>query len=250
MGTGYPALDQALAGGWPADGLNEFLLDQDGIGELQLLVPAMRTLSQSQNRWIVWINPPHKPCASALESLGIDLDKILMIYPKNAQEALWSLEKVLRSGSSSMALAWIDETALSIKNSRRLQLAARQGHCCCTLFRPARAASQPSMARLRLALKAQGPDALQVDIRKRQGAWPLDGLKVTLSHAPGQQKASAESVQSQLELWRKLGVQYPGAVATTQRSAQPSAQRAARASKPDRMARPSRRLADRAGIVH
>ncbi|MEM1231839.1 MAG: translesion DNA synthesis-associated protein ImuA [Pseudomonadota bacterium] len=224
ISTGYPELDQVLAGGWPADGLNELLLDSDGIGELQLLMPAMRTLSQSQQRWIVWINPPYRPCAPALAELGIDLDKILMIYPRNASEALWSLEKVLRSGGSSMALAWIDESALTIRNSRRLQLAARQGHCCCTLFRPGSAAEQSSMARLRLALTASGPETVQVDVRKRQGAWPVSGLQIRLDHAPGRQSARATRIRRQLEDWRRLDVQYPGAAAP--QSARRSARRA------------------------
>ena len=208
LASEYRSLDQHLAGGFPGDGLTELMVDQAGIGELQLLVPAMRRLSQTQERWIAWINPPHRPYAPALRSCGIDVDKILIIQPKTAEEALWSLEKVLQSGSCSMALAWIDERQLNIKHSRRLQLAAKQGseygQCLSVLFRPVAAAGQPSMASLRLQLKSAGPEHLQIDICKRRGAWPLNGITIALEHAPGQLAKAKKSIGEQLMLWREL----------------------------------------------
>lgn len=208
VATGYARLDRHLAGGFPGDGLTELMVDAPGIGELQLLMPAMRRLSRAQDRWIVWINPPHRPYAPALQSCGIDLNKILVIHPKTAEEALWALEKVLQSGSSSMALAWIDERQLSIKNSRRLQLAAKQGgqhgQCLSVLFRPTAAATQSSMASLRLQLRSAGPESLAIDIGKRRGAWPLSGITIDLEHAPSQQTKAKKSIGEQLMLWREL----------------------------------------------
>ncbi|MFK7912622.1 MAG: translesion DNA synthesis-associated protein ImuA [Pseudomonadales bacterium] len=208
LASEYRSLDQHLAGGFPGDGLTELMVDQPGIGELQLLVPAMRRLSQTQDRWIVWINPPHRPYAPALRSCGIDIDKILVIQPKTAEEALWALEKVLQSGSSSMALAWIDERQLNIKHSRRLQLAAKQGsehgQCLSVLFRPTAAAAQSSMASLRLQLTSAGPESLRIDICKRRGAWPLNGITIALEHAPSQQARTKKSIGEQLMLWREL----------------------------------------------
>src|SRR6476619_4914417 len=43
--TGYEALDRELpGGGWPRGQLIELLADDQGIGELRLLVPALRVL--------------------------------------------------------------------------------------------------------------------------------------------------------------------------------------------------------------
>ena len=208
LASGYRALDQHLAGGFPGDGLTELMADKPGIGELQLLMPAMRRLSQTQERWIVWINPPHRPYAPALSGCGVDIDKILVIQPKTAEEGLWALEKVLHSGSSSMVLAWIDERQLSIKHSRRLQLAAKQGseygQCLSVLFRPTAAAEQSSMASLRLRLQSAGAESLQIDVCKRRGAWPLNGITIALEHAPSQRAKAKKSIGEQLMLWREL----------------------------------------------
>lgn len=211
ISSGYPELDEPLLGGWPTDGLSELMLDTPGIGELQLLMPAMKALSQAQERWIVWINPPHRPCASTLRSYGIDIDKILLIHPKTPEEALWALEKAVQSGSSAMALAWLDERQLSIKNSRRLQLAAKRGRCLSCLFRPRSAATRSSMASVRLQLAVDcadgSPQGLQVNVCKRRGGWPLQGLSVALKHPPIANSQARKTIQEQLLLWRDLQAQ-------------------------------------------
>ena len=46
IGTGYEKLDRHLpGGGWPRHSLTEILSEQPGIGELQLLMPALSRLS-------------------------------------------------------------------------------------------------------------------------------------------------------------------------------------------------------------
>jgi len=46
LSTGYKKLDQHLpGGGWPQQSLTEILVGQYGIGELQLLMPALASLS-------------------------------------------------------------------------------------------------------------------------------------------------------------------------------------------------------------
>ena len=57
LSSGFPELDEHLPGhGWPQSGLSEFMLETAGIGELRLLVPLLRGLSQ-HNRWLAWVNP-------------------------------------------------------------------------------------------------------------------------------------------------------------------------------------------------
>ena len=151
LSSGFATLDEHLPGcGWPRAGLAEFLLNTTGMGELRLLAPLMRELTRSEHRWIAWINPPFIPYAPALEALGIDVSRILLIHPKTHPEALWALERASRSGTCSMTLAWLDERQLHLKAPRRLQLAARQGRTLTCLFRPSEAAATNSMAELRL----------------------------------------------------------------------------------------------------
>ena len=207
--SGFPALDEHLpGGGWPRGALTEFLIATAGIGELRLLIPLIRTLSSSEMRWVAWINPPFIPYAPALEALGVDVRKILLIHPRTHQQALWALERASRGGTCSLALAWLVERQLELKDTRRLQLAARRGRTLTCLFRPEEAAAVNSMAELRLQVAPAAPetgesaariDAVTVDIRKRRGGWPVTGIRLQISDDPG-----PADIREQLSLWRSL----------------------------------------------
>ena len=57
--SGYPQLDELLpGGGWPRRGLIELLLQQNGIGEMRLLLPALQRFSGQR---IALLQPPHLP---------------------------------------------------------------------------------------------------------------------------------------------------------------------------------------------
>ncbi len=201
--SGFAALDAHLPGnGWPEAGLMEFMLATSGIGELKLLAPALQHLSR-QARWIAWINPPFIPYAPALSALGIDISKILLIHPKSHEDALWALERASKSGTCSVALAWLDERRLRLKDTRRLQLAAKQGGTLGCLFRPAEASEQASMAELRLGLAPTAPDELAISIVKRRGGWPLAGIKVPVAH-----EVKTQDVQERLASWRRSRHQH------------------------------------------
>ena len=75
--TGFAPLDRYLpGGGWPVGALIEVFVDRYGIGELRLLIPALRALTGDQTtsakKWLVWISPPFVPYAPALGE-GIDV---------------------------------------------------------------------------------------------------------------------------------------------------------------------------------
>lgn len=201
LSSGFPELDAHLPGhGWPRSGLSEFMLETAGIGELQLLVPLLQTLSR-QERWLAWVNPPFIPYAPALSAAGIDINKILLIHPRSHKDALWALERASKSGSSSVVFAWLDEKQLTVSDTRRLQLAAKQGETLICLFRPEQAVQMNSMAELRLKMTpvpASGQVAeIEVAICKRRGGWPVSGLRIKLNETCG-----ATEIREQLSLWR------------------------------------------------
>ena len=210
IASGYDALDDCLAGGgWPNAGLVDFILPHAGIGELRLLLPALTTLAE--NRWLAWINPPFTPYAPALEAAGIDSSKILLIYTKSHEEMLWAMERTCKSGSCGAVLVWPDERKLSLKETRRVQLAAKQGTTLSVLFRPIEASSKASLAELRLALSpGKDPLHLSVDILKRRGGWPVNGLALPIAAVTQSQYTSAHAVRQKLSLWRDKweGVQF------------------------------------------
>ena len=94
LSTGYPALDEILPGrGWPRNGLVEIISKQWGMGELQLLLPLMRSVI-AQGKWVLWISPPHQLYAPALVQAGIDIEQVLVVKAETScRDALWSMEK-------------------------------------------------------------------------------------------------------------------------------------------------------------
>ncbi|MBC7453824.1 MAG: cell division protein, partial [Massilia sp.] len=62
--SGHPVLSSQLpGGGWPTGNLIELMLQQNGIGELRLLRPALAAVAP---RRIVLLPPPPPPQARAL----------------------------------------------------------------------------------------------------------------------------------------------------------------------------------------
>lgn len=132
IATGFPALDALLpGGGWPLGGVLEILSLCLGVGELNLLLPAMVYLTQAKH-WIAWVAPPQQVYAPALAQTGIDLAYVLIVDCQQEADIPWSLEKLLRSGRCGMALAW--PRRLSDHQIRRLQLAAEAGSALAVLF--------------------------------------------------------------------------------------------------------------------
>ncbi len=165
--TGFSTLDNALpGGGLPPGALTEILHSHHGVGELQLLMPALARLSRG-GRWIAMVAPPFLPYAPALAAQGLDLSRVLTIHPGDADQGLWAVEQALRSGTCAAVLVWprqCDERSL-----RRLQLAAEAGDSLGLLFREATAAQQRSPAALRIMLEGNSAERLDVRILKCRG---------------------------------------------------------------------------------
>src|SRR3954465_1568346 len=134
VSTGYANLDRELPGsGWPTGALTEVLGLQEGIGELQLVLPALARLTTAGKR-IVWLAPPHLPYAPALAAAGVDLTHLAVVRAPGRRDALWAAEQVLRAGPCSELLAWFHRA--SYLELQRLATAAESGGTFVTLFRP------------------------------------------------------------------------------------------------------------------
>ena len=167
MSSGFAALDAALPGrGWPQGALTEMLLEQEGIGEIRLTLPALARV-QAQGRDVVWITPPHHPYAPALAVAGLDLARLYVVRCREPKDALWAFEQALRAPECGAAFAWLpthDERAL-----RRLQVAAREGRTWGVLWRRPGQCGSATAAPLRLALSPHAGQ-LAVHVLKRRGA--------------------------------------------------------------------------------
>jgi hypothetical protein len=183
--TGFPGLDAELpGGGWPAAALTEILCNQQGIGELGLLMPALARLTTAGKR-VAWLAPPHLPYAPALAAAGLDLTQLAVIRAPGRRDALWAAEQALRSASCHALLAWLPRVRYA--ELRRLAVAAEAGGAFVALWRSAEALHESTPACLRLALEPAA-GALAVRILKRRGAPLAEPLVVQVKrpvHALG-----------------------------------------------------------------
>lgn len=227
--SGFPALDEVLpGGGWPASSLTELLLPHPGVGEMRLLAPVLVRLQREQHgRCMMWFDPPARPSAWALHSLGLSTGQLVVVHsqgdvplsslprslrgPANASRcglparsantshsALWALEHALRSGHVGAVLAWLP-ARLPADALRRLQLAAQAHEGPAFLLRGEAAARQSSPAPLRLQLAAAAPDWLSVSVFKRRGPPLSQPLLLELASVlgrPAQARARAGVVQA------------------------------------------------------
>jgi cell division inhibitor SulA/protein ImuA len=189
--TGFDALDRELpGGGWPRGALTELLAARAGIGELQLVLPALGALSWAGKR-IVWLSPPHLPYAPALAAGGIDLARLVLVRPPGRREALWAAEQVLRSACCHALVAWLPHARY--EELRRLAVAAEASRAWVALFRPPEAAHGASPAALRLLLEPS-MNEISVRILKRRGAPAAAPLVLAVKrpvHALGRTSFSA-----------------------------------------------------------
>ncbi|VCU70348.1 hypothetical protein PIGHUM_02420 [Pigmentiphaga humi] len=179
--TGHADLSRCLPGqGWPLGSLTELLLDQAGIGELRLLMPALARLPA--HRSIALLHPPHAPCLQAWTAHRIAPSQLLWIAPEQPADTLWAAEQILKHGHCGALLCW--SASAPAAALRRLHLAAQSGDTAFFMFRPTQAAHSASPAPLRLQLRPAG-DRLRVDILKRRGPLPGTSLLLPLiSSAP------------------------------------------------------------------
>lgn len=220
--TGHAALDAALpTGGWPEAALSELLLPANGVGELELLWPALARLSQDDalhgGRMIALVDPPFVPYAPAWRDAGVAPARLQWIRAQH-RDALWAAEQCLRSGACAAVLCWpqrADDRAL-----RRLQVAAETGQCLGFALRDSRAALNPSPAALRIAIDT-APRQLRV-LKCRGGNAPA--RPIAFAHGAHNGIADA-AVSTRIETIRnesEPGRNEPAILPSIRLAAQPS----------------------------
>lgn len=205
LGTGFEQLDTHLPdGGWPIGGLTELLTSTCGTGEVRLLIPALQQFSKrSSARWLVFIDPPFTLYAPAMQALGIDTRRVLLVQTRTHKEQLWAFDRACQSGASDAVLVWPDERKLRPGDTRKLQVAARQGNTPGFSFRASPASRHSSMAELRLLIHGISAEGrMRLDILKRRGGWPLEGVLLPVAATTGTHFAQRETFRALLHQWR------------------------------------------------
>ncbi len=179
VSTGFSQLDAVLVGkGWPVGAVTEFLPEAMGIGELQLLLPAIRDATQQRQRVLI-INAPYQPYAPALARADINLDYLFVVSPLSQEDALWAAEKALYGGICKILLLWPDgfgNRPVDNETIRRLQVAAQTHGSTTILYRHS---SKPSAGRVNQSNWA----ALRLKLSRTDKGFRIDVLKAAGSYS-------------------------------------------------------------------
>jgi len=181
LATGRAALDAALpGGGWPRGRLIELVPERFGSGELELLQPVLAERTR-HGQPVMFIAPPLVPCPQALLRSGVDLARLAIV--RHRGQALWCAEQALKSGLCGIVVVWPAAADVQERAIRRLVLAAEHGQAPLFVCYPPGCRPPPSLASLRLAIRAGGEVEL---LRSRMGAGPgAVGCSVALHLQPG-----------------------------------------------------------------
>ncbi len=104
--------------------ITEIVTQSGDLGDMPLLMPLLAKLSQ-EDRWLAWISPPiHLPKA-LLQDAGIDLKKVILLYPDENLSAKQLAEKALAAGTCHAVISWVGD--ISNEEMQRLELSAQLG---------------------------------------------------------------------------------------------------------------------------
>jgi cell division inhibitor SulA len=173
--TGFKELDEALKGGFPEYGVID-IRSLLGIGELRLLLPSILTRQQHrQTELVTLIAPPMSINSEMLAEFGLALDQVMVVQPSLSKQVLWSAEQSLKSGCCHSVILW--HASLSVKQVKRLQLAAEKGHCLLFIIRQPQQEhiSLPVTLGIRLSPSRVG---IKAQITKRKGNWSNNSFDV------------------------------------------------------------------------
>ncbi|TWI53392.1 cell division inhibitor SulA [Pseudomonas duriflava] len=125
-----PRLNPFLAEPLPAATLPESFseLTLNGAQDhcLHLLAPMLRELSEELDpRWLTLIAPPTLLTTTWLRSRELNLNRILLLQPRQGKQALDLACEALRSGQSHTVISWLH--GMRATDKRKLALAAQTG---------------------------------------------------------------------------------------------------------------------------
>ena len=183
LSSGSLELDAILPGGGFLPGqLIEWLGEGHGSGAGSLALQAAWQ-AVSPGGMLAILDRAQRFFPPAASALGMDLDRLLLLRCKSAEEEFWALDQLLRSPE--IAAAWAPLGPCNDRHFRRLQLSAEQGGTLGCLVRSSRMLGKPSWAHLQLLVRPvplRGPASLD--------STPQRQLEITIIRCQGPEQGT------------------------------------------------------------
>lgn len=104
--------------------ITEIVTQSGDLADMPMLMPLLAQLSH-EDRWFAWIAPPINLPKSLLQDAGIDLKKVILLYPDENHSVQQLAEKALSTGTCHAVISWAGD--ISDDAFQRLEKSARQG---------------------------------------------------------------------------------------------------------------------------
>lgn len=157
FGSGLAAIDRLMPNAGFRYGTLHELLAEDA-NPLPMFFAALLARQAMETKAIVWLDPLGQLYPPALAAMGIDLDRLWIVRPRD-DDLLWALAESLRCTGAAAVVAPI--ASLRPLEARRLQLAAEAGGAAAILLRRPRLAQQHAAASRWLVSPLPGSVLLQ-----------------------------------------------------------------------------------------
>jgi len=165
----------------------EWVREGAGSGAARLALPMAIEALQRGGALVV-IDDRREFYPPAALRLGLDLDRTIIVRPRNRRETIWTFEQSLRCAGVAVTLGWID--ALPDRVFRRLQLAAAHGAGLGLFMRPAEARGEPTWADIRWGVQSLPGNVssgrrLRVELLHCRGGTGGGALQLEISDETG-----------------------------------------------------------------
>jgi hypothetical protein len=184
LASGCLPLDRLFpGGGLPRGALSEWLAADAGSGAAMLALQYARRAVQAGGTLVV-VDRQRRVYPPALAAWGVDLARVVLVYPENQADEAWTWDQALRCPAVAAGWGWVER--LDDRRFRRWQLAAETGGGRGLLIRPGPVRSQPTWAEVRLWIEPCAGGGMRVCVLHRRGGDAQHETVVALDEGTGQ----------------------------------------------------------------
>jgi hypothetical protein len=180
MSTGSESLDELLPGGGFPRGAITVIVGAEGTGRMTVAARAIAK-ETAERRPAAWVDGQSTLYPPALDLLGVDLDRTLLVRTDDKAKATAALEQIIASAAFRVVVASGIDQALTPVRARRIQTASEAAGACTILVLSDPSRATNAALRLRTSRRS---DRLQIDLERSKKGPPVGRAIVHARTAP------------------------------------------------------------------